>query len=444
MDSERISRDFWRHSDSTGTHIRRTVGRALRDARAIAAGGGPDLSRAKRPEPRVSRLSSSCSRAIREVPSLPRRATVFGPCPRQQHLLPNVDRSQTRVSLARRASDPSRVLCDARAFPRVTLSASMSHGDTGAATGDEVRPPPTACRARIFFFFFFMPPGWESDLTGDRVSCTHLFFFFFMPPGWESDLTGIRATRASPPFPHLPSTSPLPAHLPPPPHPFAQSAFDDRVSEDRPSTRGPAIRGRNNSYTSSHSFVGITRRAPGDVRSNGMRPWRAQVNHAGKAYRAPGNFETPRQAAEAYDALVRSLGLQHRRAVNFPAERGETAFDRAGGRGSRGGRGRRSGDAARGRGRGRGRRGEDDAVEGEGDGRGSGSGRGSGLGRGGGSGRGGGLDRAASESALLESRLAALKASREKGLIDDDELAAGKAKVLAHFATGDLHAMEPA
>ena len=292
MDSERISRDFWRHSDSTGTHIRRTVGRALRDARAIAAGGGPDLSRAKRPEPRVSRLSSSCSRAIREVPSLPRRATVFGPCPRQQHLLPNVDRSQTRVSLARRASDPSRVLCDARAFPRVTLSASMSHGDTGAATGDEVRPPPTACRARIFFFFF-------------------------MPPGWESDLTGIRATRASPPFPHLPSTSPLPAHLPPPPHPFAQSAFDDRVSEDRPSTRGPAIRGRNNSYTSSHSFVGITRRAPGDVRSNGMRPWRAQVNHAGKAYRAPGNFETPRQAAEAYDALVRSLGLQHRRAVNF-------------------------------------------------------------------------------------------------------------------------------
>ena len=264
-----------------------------------------------------------------------------------------------------------------------------------------------------------------------------------MPPGWESDLTGIRATRASPPFPHLPSTSPLPAHLPPPPHPFAQSAFDDRVSEDRPSTRGPAIRGRNNSYTSSHSFVGITRRAPGDVRSNGMRPWRAQVNHAGKAYRAPGNFETPRQAAEAYDALVRSLGLQHRRAVNFPAERGEVAFDRAGGRGSRGGRGRRSGEAARGRGRGRGRlgarrAGEDDAVEGEGDG------RGSGLGPGSGSGRGGGLDRAASESALLESRLAALKASREKGLIDDDELAAGKAKVLAHFATGDLHAMEPA
>ena len=44
----------------------------------------------------------------------------------------------------------------------------------------------------------------------------------------------------------------------------------------------------------------------------------------------------------------------------------------------------------------------------------------------------------------MESRLAALKASREKGLIDDDELAAGKAKVLAHFATGDLHAMEPA
>ena len=167
MDSERISRDFWRHSESTGTHIRRTVGSALRDARAIAAGGGPDLSRAKRPEPRVSRLSSSCSRAIREVPSLPRRATVFGPCPRQQHLLPNAE-SQTRISLARRASDPSRVLRDARAFPRVTLSASMSHGDTGAATGDEVRPPPTACRARIFFFFFSRPraPGRCCDRPG--------------------------------------------------------------------------------------------------------------------------------------------------------------------------------------------------------------------------------------------------------------------------------------
>ena len=195
MDSERISRDFWRHSDSTGTHIRRTVGRALRDARAIAAGGGPDLSRAKRPEPRVSRLSSSCSRAIREVPSLPRRATVFGPCPRQQHLLPNVDRSQTRVSLARRASDPSRVLCDARAFPRVTLSASMSHGDTGAATGDEVRPPPTACRARIFFFFFHAPGmGVRSDgnPSDSRVST-------FPPP--PEHLTPSRApSPTSPPF----------------------------------------------------------------------------------------------------------------------------------------------------------------------------------------------------------------------------------------------------
>ena len=211
MDSERISRDFWRHSDSTGTHIRRTVGRALRDARAIAAGGGPDLSRAKRPEPRVSRLSSSCSRAIREVPSLPRRATVFGPCPRQQHLLPNVDRSQTRVSLARRASDPSRVLCDARAFPRVTLSASMSHGDTGAATGDEVRPPPTACRARIFFFFFHAPG----------------------PRGIGS--TGIRATRASPPFPHLPSTSP-PSRAPSPTSPPFRA-----VCLRRSRLRGPSL-----------------------------------------------------------------------------------------------------------------------------------------------------------------------------------------------------------
>ena len=60
---------------------RRTVGRALRDARAISAGGGPDRPRAKRPEPRVSRLSSSRSRAIRQVPRLPRRATVIGPVP---------------------------------------------------------------------------------------------------------------------------------------------------------------------------------------------------------------------------------------------------------------------------------------------------------------------------------------------------------------------------
>ena len=36
---------------------------------------------------------------------------------------------------------------------------------------------------------------------------------------------------------------------------------------------------------------------------------KAQVNHAGKAYRAPGSFSTAEDAARAYDKLVRTLGL---------------------------------------------------------------------------------------------------------------------------------------
>eukprot|EP00740_Mantoniella_antarctica_P003156 CAMPEP_0181362788 /NCGR_PEP_ID=MMETSP1106-20121128/8265_1 /TAXON_ID=81844 /ORGANISM="Mantoniella antarctica, Strain SL-175" /LENGTH=164 /DNA_ID=CAMNT_0023476909 /DNA_START=261 /DNA_END=752 /DNA_ORIENTATION=- len=87
-------------------------------------------------------------------------------------------------------------------------------------------------------------------------------------------------------------------------------------------------REKNNRYTSSHTYVGITRRAPGDTRSNAARPWRAQVNHMGKAHRAPGNFETPQQAAEAYDDLVRQLSLTKERPVNFVKNEGETGFDR--------------------------------------------------------------------------------------------------------------------
>lgn len=275
-----------------------------------------------------------------------------------------------------------------------------------------------------------------------------------------------RVSSPSRAFPRV-DGNPSPIWLSPSPRPAlpAQSAHETRAPEDRSATRG-----RNNSYTSSHAFVGITRRAPGDTRSSASRPWRAQVNHMGKAYRAPGNFETPRQAAEAYDALVRSLGLQHQRAVNFPTEAGEVGFDRASGRGGRGGRGGRSASAdgqtsqaprgrgrGRGRGLGRGRRGArgagaaGNAPEGENDatdvsaatparGQGRGRGRGRGGGRGG---RAGGGWTPEAEAALLESRLAALVASREKGLIDDDELAAGKAKVLTHFATGDMHLMEP-
>lgn len=48
------------------------------------------------------------------------------------------------------------------------------------------------------------------------------------------------------------------------------------------------------------------------------RPYRE-----GKAHRAPGNFETPREAAEAYDDLVRQLGLTRERSVNFVKNEGE-------------------------------------------------------------------------------------------------------------------------
>ena len=44
----------------------------------------------------------------------------------------------------------------------------------------------------------------------------------------------------------------------------------------------------------------------------------------GKAHRAPGNFETPQQAAEAYDDLVRQLTLTKERPVNFVKNEGET------------------------------------------------------------------------------------------------------------------------
>jgi hypothetical protein len=43
-------------------------------------------------------------------------------------------------------------------------------------------------------------------------------------------------------------------------------------------TRAPGkpslSRDKNNRYTTTHKFVGITRRAPGDQRSNAARPWR--------------------------------------------------------------------------------------------------------------------------------------------------------------------------
>lgn len=51
------------------------------------------------------------------------------------------------------------------------------------------------------------------------------------------------------------------------------------------------------------------------------RPYRE-----GKAHRAPGNFETPREAAEAYDDLVRQLGLTRERSVNFVKNEGEVVW----------------------------------------------------------------------------------------------------------------------
>ena len=80
--------------------------------------------------------------------------------------------------------------------------------------------------------------------------------------------------------------------------------------------REPSER-RNVRYLQTHKFVGITRRMEGDKRSCALRPWRAQVNHAGKAYRAPGSFSTAEDAARAYDELVRTLGLTGSKRVNF-------------------------------------------------------------------------------------------------------------------------------
>ena len=53
------------------------------------------------------------------------------------------------------------------------------------------------------------------------------------------------------------------------------------VSEDKSTAAlvvSAAEAAKNNRYTNTHRFVGITRRAPGDTRSNATRPWRAQVS----------------------------------------------------------------------------------------------------------------------------------------------------------------------
>ena len=92
--------------------------------------------------------------------------------------------------------------------------------------------------------------------------------------------------------------------------------------------REPSER-RNVRYLQTHQFVGITRRMEGDKRSCALRPWRAQVNHAGKAYRAPGSFSTAEDAARAYDELVRTLGLTGSKRVNFPQSDGERAYVRS-------------------------------------------------------------------------------------------------------------------
>ena len=157
MDSERISRDFWRHSDSTGTHIRRTVGRALRDARAIAAGGGPDLSRAKRPEPRVSRLSSSCSRAIREVPSL----RVARRCSGRVHVSSTFCQTSTVRRRAYRSRDEPPTH---RASSATRGRSHESLSQRPCRTGTPARPPEMRCarrRPRVVHTssFFFHAPG---------------------------------------------------------------------------------------------------------------------------------------------------------------------------------------------------------------------------------------------------------------------------------------------
>uniref|UniRef100_A0A7S0PLS4 AP2/ERF domain-containing protein n=1 Tax=Micromonas pusilla TaxID=38833 RepID=A0A7S0PLS4_MICPS len=214
--------------------------------------------------------------------------------------------------------------------------------------------------------------------------------------------------------------------------------------------REPSER-RNVRYLQTHKFVGITRRLEGDKRSCALRPWRAQVNHAGKAYRAPGSFSTAEDAARAYDELVRTLGLTGSKRVNFPQNDGERAYVRSDKKvGGKRASAKKveddpivapratytdANDGSRGRGRGRGRgaaatatgaRSIPAAAVAERRGRGQ-------------SAAGAGDDAPAETDApsdSLELRLSTLKSLYEKGLMDEEEYTDGKRRCIEAFALG--------
>ena len=199
--------------------------------------------------------------------------------------------------------------------------------------------------------------------------------------------------------------------------------------------REPSER-RNVRYLQTHKFVGITRRMEGDKRSCALRPWRAQVNHAGKAYRAPGSFSTAEDAARAYDELVRTLGLTGSKRVNFPQSDGERAYVRSDKKvGGKRATYTDANDGSRGRGRGRGRgaaatatgaRSIPAAAVAERRGRGQ-------------SAAGAGDDAPAETDApsdSLELRLSTLKSLYEKGLMDEEEYTDGKRRCIEAFALG--------
>ncbi len=216
--------------------------------------------------------------------------------------------------------------------------------------------------------------------------------------------------------------------------------------------REPPVERRNVRYLQTHQFVGITRRMEGDKRSCALRPWRAQVNHTGKAYRAPGSFSTAEDAARAYDKLVRTLGLTGSKRVNFPQNDGERAYVRSdkktGGKRTSAKKVEEdpiiapwatftdANDGSRGRGRGRGRgaaatatgaRSIPAAAVAERRGRGQ-------------SAAGAGDDAPAGTDApsdSLELRLSTLKSLYEKGLMNEDEYTDGKRRCIEAFALGN-------
>lgn len=231
---------------------------------------------------------------------------------------------------------------------------------------------------------------------------------------------------------------------------FGERWFQNGAEAGTSETAREPSQRRNVRYLQTHKFFGITRRLEGDKRSCALRPWRAQVNHAGKAYRAPGSFSTAEDAARAYDELVRTLGLTGSKRVNFPQNDGERAYVRSdkkvGGKRASAKKVEEdpivapratytdANDGSRGRGRGRGAaatatgaRSIPAAAVAERRVRGK-------------SAAGAGDDAPAETDApsdSLELRLSTLKSLYEKGLMDEEEYTDGKRRCIEAFALGN-------